>query len=49
MGWKDITSTEETEIQKVPHQEHIDKFFDSQGLVYKEFIPEGKNNKRRIV
>jgi len=33
---------EETEIPKVPHQDHADNFFDSQGIVHKEFIPEGK-------
>jgi len=42
MGSWDIFSAEETEIPKVPHQEHIDKFFDSQGVVHKEFVPEGK-------
>ena len=26
MGWWDIPSTEETEIPKVPHQDHVDKF-----------------------
>ena len=35
-------STEETEIPKVPHQDHDDNFFDSQGVVHKEFVPEGK-------
>jgi hypothetical protein len=38
----DITSAEETEIPKVPHQDHVDNSFDSEGVVYKEFIPEGK-------
>jgi hypothetical protein len=32
----------ETEIPKIPHQDHVDKFFDSQGVVHKEFVPEGK-------
>ena len=27
MGWWDIPSAEETEIPKVSHQEHVDKFF----------------------
>jgi hypothetical protein len=27
MGWWDIPSAEETEIPKVPHQEHVDNFF----------------------
>ena len=42
MGWGDIPSAEETEIPKVPHQDHVDNLFDSQGVVYKEFVPEGK-------
>jgi hypothetical protein len=33
---------EETEIPKVLHQDHVDNFFDSQGVVHKEFLPEGK-------
>jgi len=33
---------EETEIPEVPHQDHVDIFFDSQGVVLKEFVPEGK-------
>jgi len=33
---------EETEIPKVPHQDLVDNFFDSQGVVHKEFLPEGK-------
>jgi len=32
----------ETEIPKDPHQDHVDNFFESQGVVRKEFIPEGK-------
>ena len=32
---------EETEIPKVPHQDNVETFFDSQGLVHKEFLPEG--------
>jgi hypothetical protein len=32
----------ETEIPKVPHQDQVDKFFDSQDVVDKEFIPESK-------
>jgi hypothetical protein len=42
MGWCDIPSAEETEIPKAPHQDHVDNFFDSQGVVHKEFVPEGK-------
>jgi len=30
------------EIPKVPHQERVDNFFDSQGIVHKEFVPEEK-------
>jgi hypothetical protein len=26
MGWSDIPSGKETEIPKVPHQEHVDNF-----------------------
>ena len=33
---------EETEIPKVPYQDHVDNFFNSQGAVHKEFVPEGK-------
>jgi len=42
MGWWEIPSTEETKIPKVTHQDHVDNFFDSQGIVNKEFLPEGK-------
>jgi len=42
MGWWDIHSAEETEILNVPHQDHVNNFFDSQGLVHKEFVPKGK-------
>jgi len=42
VGWCDIPSAEEHEIPKVPHQDHVDIFFYSQGLVHKEFVPEGK-------
>jgi len=41
-GWWDVPSAQETEIPKVPHQDHVDKFFNSQGVVHKEFTPEGK-------
>jgi hypothetical protein len=33
MGWWDFPSAEETEIPKVPRQDHVDNFFDSQGVV----------------
>jgi len=42
MGLSNIPSTEETEIPKVPHQDHVDNFFDSRGVVHKQFVPEGK-------
>ena len=42
MGWWDIPWAEETEIPKVPRQDHPDNFFESQGVVYKECVPEGK-------
>jgi len=42
MGWRDIPSAEETEIPKVLLQDHVDTFFNSQGIVHKEFTPEGK-------
>jgi len=32
----------ESEIPMVPHQYHVDNFLDSQGVVHKEFVPEGK-------
>jgi len=33
---------EETEIPKIPHQDHADSFFNSQDTVHKEFVSEGK-------
>ena len=42
MGWWDITSAEETEIPKVPHQDHIDNFSRLQGVVYKELVLQEK-------
>jgi len=39
----------ETEITKAPHQDHVDNYFDSQGVVHKEFVPDGENNKYRIL
>jgi histone-lysine N-methyltransferase SETMAR len=35
----------ETEIPKTSQQDHVDNFFDSQGIVHKEFVPEGKTVK----
>jgi len=40
MGWRDIPLAEVTDIPKVPRQDHVDNFFDSQGVVHKEFVPE---------
>jgi len=46
MGRQDIPSAKETEIPKVPHEDHVDNFFlDSQGSVHKEFVPKGKTVK----
>ena len=42
MGRWDVPSAEGTEIPKVPHQEYVDNIFDSQALVHKEFVSEGK-------
>jgi len=42
MGWLDITSADENEIPKVPHQDHVDNFYESQGVVHRESVPEGK-------
>jgi hypothetical protein len=45
MGWQDIPSAKETEITKILHEDHFDNFFNFQGIVYKEFIPEKKTVK----
>jgi len=37
-----ITLVEGTEIPKVPHQGHVDIFFNSQGEMQKELVPEEK-------
>jgi hypothetical protein len=37
-----MPSAEENEIPNVPHQDHVDHFFDFQGAVHKQFVPEGK-------
>ena len=29
-------------MPNVQHQDHVDNFFDSQGIVHKEYVPEGK-------
>ena len=42
MCWWDIPSAEETEIPNAPHQEHVDNFLDSQGVVHKKFVQERK-------
>jgi len=41
----DIPSAAENEIPKFRNQDHVDKFFDSQGIVHKESVPEGKTVK----
>ena len=39
----EISHLQKKQIPKVPHQDHVDNyFFDSEGLVHKEFVPEGK-------
>jgi len=38
MCWWDIPLAEETEIPKVPRQDHGDKLFDSQDVAHKEFM-----------
>jgi len=42
--WVSETSPwpKKTKIPKAPHQNHVDHFFDSKGIVHKEFVPEGK-------
>jgi hypothetical protein len=43
MGAQNIPLAEETKIPKVLHQDHVNNFFfDSQGIVHKEFTPERK-------
>jgi len=42
MGWRDIPSAKDTEIPKVLHLEHVDNFFNSQGIIHKEYVPKGK-------
>jgi hypothetical protein len=42
IGWCDIPSAEETEIPKVQHQDQVDFFSGSEGIVHKEFVPEEK-------
>jgi hypothetical protein len=42
MVWREIVSAEETEILKIPHQDKVESFFDSQGVVHIEFVPERK-------
>jgi hypothetical protein len=41
MGWLDSPSAEETEITKVPHQDH-DNFFRPSRRSAQKFVPEGK-------
>jgi 23S rRNA U2552 (ribose-2'-O)-methylase RlmE/FtsJ len=42
MGWVGNLSAEETEIQKVPHQDQVDIIFDYHDVAHKEFVPEGR-------
>jgi DNA-directed RNA polymerase specialized sigma54-like protein len=42
MGWLDIPSAKETENQKSRIKTMLINFFDSQGVVHKEFVPEEK-------
>jgi len=49
MGYWDILSAKETEIPKVLHQDHVDNFFNSQGIVHKEFLPEGKTANAEVL
>ena len=37
-----MPSAEEIKIPKASHQDHVDNFFDFQGVVHQEFITEGK-------
>jgi hypothetical protein len=39
---------EETKIVKAPHQNHVDNFFNSQGVVHKELIPQGKTENAKF-
>jgi hypothetical protein len=38
----EIPSAEENKMPKVPHQDHVNHFFDFEGAVHKQFVPEGK-------
>jgi hypothetical protein len=49
MGWWDIPSAEGTEIPKVPHQDHVDNFFDSPGNSAQRIRIGGKSSKCRIL
>jgi len=49
MGWWDIPSTEETEIPKVPHQEHVDKLFRPSRRSAQRIRTRGNNSKCRIL
>jgi hypothetical protein len=42
--WVGVTSAwpKKTEIPKVLHQDHFDNFVESQDVVHREFVPEGK-------
>ena len=49
MGWWYIPSAEQTEIPKVRHQDYVDYFFDSQGVVHKELVPEEKTEMQNFI
>jgi hypothetical protein len=49
MGWWDIPSAEETEIPKVPHQNHVDNFFRLSRRSAQRIRTRGKNSKCRIL
>ena len=49
MGWWDIPLAEETEIPKVPHQDHVDKFFRLSRHSAQIIHTRGKNSKCKIL
>ena len=49
MDWQDIPSVEETEIPKVPRQDHVDYFFRLAKRSAQRIRTRGKNSKCRIL
>jgi len=49
MVWQDIPSAVETEIPKVPHQDHVDNFFRLSRRNAQRIHTRGKNSKCRIL